>query len=265
SLCIDGAFEKGMDVSEGVAKYNFSGIHVTGFSDVIDSLAAIEWAVFKEKRVTLLELIEALKRNFRGHKDLQQYLKYKCPKYGEDDDRADKYAQKLMNILSNSVKGLKCSRGGGYRIGIHAMTTHVGFGIFTGALPSGRKKGEPLNRDIAPGHIGEKGLTSAIKSITKFDHSQLTNGVACTLNINPEIAKIENGKIFESLLTSYVKLKGSHLQFNAISLETLKEAQVNPQKYKDLMVRVSGYSARFIDLPKAVQDDIMNRYCYGKI
>ena len=265
SLGIQGCFEKGIDVNEGSAKYNFSGIHVTGFSDVVDSLAAIDWAIFKEKKVSMEELINTLKTNFRGKKELRNYLLYKCPKYGNDDNRADNYAEKLGKILIESVDGLKSARGGEYRVGIHAMTTHVGFGIFTGALPSGRKKGTPLNRDIAPGFTGEKGITAAIKSISKLDHSLLANGLACTLNINPEIARIENGKIFESILRTYVKLKGSHLQFNAISREMLEEAQKNPESHKDLMVRVSGYSARFIDLPKAVQDDIMDRYCYNYV
>ncbi|MFX0070460.1 MAG: pyruvate formate lyase family protein, partial [Candidatus Hermodarchaeota archaeon] len=149
SLCIKGCFEKGCDVNEGSAKYNFSGIHVTAFSDVVDSLAAIDWAVFREKKVSMEELIDALNNNFRGKKDLRNYLQYKCPKYGNDDDKADIYAKKLAEILLESVNGLKSARGGDYRVGIHAMTTHVGFGIFTGALPSGRKKGTPLNRDIA--------------------------------------------------------------------------------------------------------------------
>jgi len=265
SLCIRDCFEKGQDVNEGPAKYNFSGIHVTGFSDVVDSLAAIDWAVFKEKKITLKDLINALKKNFRGNKEIYNYLVYKCPKYGNDDERADIYAKKVIEILYESVEGLKSSRGGNYRVGIHAMTTHVGFGLFTGALPSGRKKGKPLTRDIAPGFTGEKGLTAALNSISKFDHSLLCNGVACTININPEIPKMEDGKIFESILRTYVKLKGSHIQFNSISLDMLKEAQENPDKHKDLMVRVSGYSARFIDLPKAVQDDIIARYCYSRV
>jgi len=264
SLCIKGSFEKGIDVNKGSAKYNFSGIHVTGFTDIVDSIAAIDWAVFKEKKIEMEDLINALKNNFRGSKDIQSYLIYKCPKYGSDDDNADVYAKKASEILAQSVKGLKSARGGDYRVGIHAMTTHVGFGIFTGALPSGRKKGKPLNRDIAPGFTGEKGITAAINSITKIDHSLLTNGVACTLNIDPNIVLLDHGKIFESILRTYVKLKGSHLQFNSISLETLDEAQKYPGIYKDLMVRVSGYSARYTELPRAVQDDIKARYCYSK-
>ena len=265
SLGIKGCFEKGIDVNEGPAKYNFSGIHVTGFSDVVDSLAAIDWAVFKQKEVSMEELIDSLKNNFRGKKELRNYLQYKCPKYGNDYTQADEYAKKLGELLIQSVEGLRSARGGEYRVGIHAMTTHVGFGIFTGALPSGRKKGTPLNRDIAPGFTGEKGITAAIKSISKLDHSLLANGLACTLNINPEIAKIEDGKVLESILRTYVKLGGSHLQFNSISLKMLENAQKFPDKHKDLMVRVSGYSARFVDLPKAVQDDIMDRYCYNYV
>ncbi|MBD3254690.1 MAG: formate C-acetyltransferase/glycerol dehydratase family glycyl radical enzyme, partial [Candidatus Lokiarchaeota archaeon] len=265
SLGIKGCFEKGIDVNEGSAKYNFAGIHVTGFSDVVDSLAAIDWAVFKNKYASLGQLIEAMKKNFRGKRDLRSLLQNKCPKYGNDDDRADIYATKLVTMLKRSVNGLKSARGGDYRVGIHAMTTHIGFGMFTGALPSGRKKGKPLNRDIAPGFTGEKGITAALKSISKLDHSLLANGLACTLNINPEIAKLNEGQILESVLRTYVKLGGSHLQFNAISLDMLKDAQKNPEKHRDLMVRVSGYSARFIELPKGVQNDIMDRYCYGTI
>ncbi|MFW9818515.1 MAG: pyruvate formate lyase family protein [Candidatus Thorarchaeota archaeon] len=265
SLCIKGSFEKGVDVNLGSAKYNFSGVHVTGFSDVVDSLAAIEWAVFKEKKVSMGTLIDALKRNFRGYKDLKNYLLYKCPKYGNDDDQADIYAKNATEILYKSVEGLQCARGGEYRVGIHAMTTHVGFGIFTGALPSGRKKGKPLTRDVAPGFTARNGLTSTINSITKFDHSLLSNGIACTINIDPELIKIENGKIFESLLRSYVNLNGSHVQFNSISVTDLEDAQERPENYQNFMVRVSGYTARFVDLPKAVQDDIIARHCYKNI
>jgi formate C-acetyltransferase len=265
SLCIRGCFENGLDVGEGSAKYNFSGIHVNGFSDVIDSLAAIDWAIFREKKYTMSELLDAITKNFRGYKELHNFLLYKCPKYGNDDHRADKYAKRVGEILFDSVEGLKSARGGKYRIGIHAMTTHVGFGIFTGALPSGRKKGKPLTRDIAPGFTGEKGLTAAINSISILDHSLLANGLACTLNIDPKLAQIEDGSILESLLKSYIELNGSHIQFNSISLSDLNDAQQYPENYLNFMVRVSGYSVRYIDLPKAVQDDIIARYCYNKL
>jgi pyruvate formate-lyase/glycerol dehydratase family glycyl radical enzyme len=265
SLCIRNCFERGIDVNKGSAKYNFSGIHLTGFSDVVDSFAAIDHAVFDKKIVLLKTLISALKNNFRGNKELRSYLMNKCPKYGSDDEEADLFAEKLAIILHDVIRGFKCARGGEYRVGIHAMTTNVGFGMFTGALPSGRKKGTPLIKDVAPGSSRGEGLTATIKSVTKFDHSLFSNGLACTLNIDPKIAEIDDGDIFIALLKTYFKRGGLHIQFNSISAETLIEAQNSPELFRDLMVRVSGYSARFTDLPKAVQNDIITRYCYNNI
>jgi pyruvate-formate lyase len=174
-------------------------------------------------------------------------------------------AEKLAIILHDVIRGFKCARGGEYRVGIHAMTTNVGFGMFTSALPSGRKKGTPLIKDVAPGSSRGEGLTATIKSVTKFDHSLFSNGLACTLNIDPKIAEIDDGDIFIALLKTYFKRGGLHIQFNSISAETLIEAQNSPELFRDLMVRVSGYSARFTDLPKAVQNDIITRYCYNNI
>lgn len=265
SLSIRGCFEEGIDVNKGSAKYNFSGIHVTGFTDLVDSLAAIDYAVFKEKEITMEQLIHALRKNFRGNKELKNILLNKCPKYGCDNNQVDIYAEKIGKILLESIEGFKCARGGEYRVGIHAMTTHVGFGIFTGALPSGRKKGEALTKDVAPSSMGDKALTSAINSATKLDHSLITNGLACTLNITPEIARMDDGKIFEALVRSYFERGGLHIQFNAISCDVLLDAQQNPEKYGDLMIRVSGYSARFIDLPKAVQNEIIQSYLYENL
>ena len=265
TLCIRDCFEKGIDVNKGSAKYNFSGIHLTGFSDVVDSLAAIDHAVLKEKIVSLEELVKALKSNFRGFKELRSYLLNKCPKYGSDNEIVDQFAKKLGKIILNAVKGFKCARGGEYRVGIHAMTTNVGFGIFTGALPSGRKKGTPLVKDVAPGSSKGEGLTASIKSATQLDHSIFSNGLACTFNIDPELARIQNGEVFSALLKTYFQRGGLHIQFNAISSGTLLNAQKTPGLYRDLMVRVSGYSARFIDLPPAVQNDIISRYCYDKV
>ena len=265
SLSIRGCFEKGIDVNKGSAKYNFSGIHLTGFSDVIDSLATIDQLVYRENRLPLGTLVTALKNNFRGDKELHSYILNKCPKYGSDDDIVDQYASKLAKVIKEAVKGFKCARGGEYRIGIHAMTTNVGFGIFTGALPSGRKKNKPLVKDVAPGSSRGEGLTATIKSATKFDHTIFSNGLACTLNINPDIARIDNGNILIALLKTYFQRGGLHIQFNAISSKTLIDAQKSPGLYRDLMVRVSGYSARFTDLPKAVQDDIISRFCYDTV
>ncbi|TFF84273.1 MAG: formate C-acetyltransferase/glycerol dehydratase family glycyl radical enzyme [Promethearchaeota archaeon] len=265
TLCIRDCFEAGIDVNKGSAKYNFSGIHLTGFADVVDSIAAIDHAVFTNQVVDIPSLISAIKKNFRGNKELRSYLLNKCPKYGCDNEKADFYASKLASVIHEAVQGFKCARGGEYRIGVHAMTTNVGFGIFTGALPSGRKKGEPLIKDVAPGTSKGEGLTATINSITKVNHSIFSNGLACTLNIDPEIAELDDGKILSTLIKTYFDRGGLHIQFNAISADTLLEAQNSPELYRDLMVRVSGYSARFNDLPRAVQEDIISRFCYRTV
>jgi formate C-acetyltransferase len=142
------------------------------------------------------------------------------------------------------------------------MTTHVGFGLFTGSLPSGRLKGKALARDAAPTMGGEEGMTATIKSISKIDWTKFSNGIACTFTIHPDIARIDNGKLFEGIMRTLVKLGVMHAQFNSLSPELLKKAQENPEKYQDLLVRVSGYSARFVDLPREVQDEIIGRLCY---
>jgi len=262
SLCIDGCFESGSDVNAGSAKYNFSGIHFAGFSDVIDSISAIQRAIFEEKVASFDDLVNALRSNFSGYEWLRDYLRYKCPKYGNDDDDADSIATKLSRAIVDALNGFKNARGGKWRAGLHAMTTHVGFGMFTGALPSGRLKGKPLSRDAAPTMGGEEGLTATIRSLSKIDWSRFSNGIACTFTIHPDIARLENGNLFEGIVRSAVKLGVMHFQFNALSPKLLKEAQENPEKYQDLLVRVSGYSARFVDLPREVQNEIIGRMCY---
>jgi|Deesub1362A_J573_1020465.scaffolds.fasta_scaffold00008_142 formate C-acetyltransferase len=262
SICIRGCFEKGLDVTEGGAKYNFRGVHIAGFADVVDSLAAIEKAVFIDGVVSLEELGRALKKDFRGYEKLLNYLLYKCPKYGNDDDQVDKYARLLVDMLYEIVSGMRNFYGEKYRLGIHAMTTHVGFGLFTGALPSGRKSGKPLANDIGPRMGGEKGVTASIRSVTKIDLTKVSNGFAYTLTLNPRIVGAEEGRIFIGLLRGYHRLGGFHMQFNALSADILRDAQRNPGKYRDLLVRISGYSARFIDLPREIQDEIICRYEY---
>jgi len=266
SLCVEGCFEAGKDVTLGPTKYKFTGIFGAGFPDVVNSLAAIEHAVFKEKRISMKELVEALKRDFNGYESLRQYLLNRCPKYGNDDEVADKYARLIVEIFAEEVSRHRNVRGGKFRPGIHANATHVGFGLRTGALPSGRKRGEPLGGDLAPVlGTSTKGITATLRSVAKIDLSLLGNGMALTLTVDPSLAKMRDSKgasMLASLVKSYFQLGGSHIQINVLSPDILREAQKNPEKYKHLMVRVSGFSARFVDLPKELQDEIINRYVF---
>lgn len=262
SLCIDGPFEAGRDITLGSAKHNFTGVQAVGLADVADSLAAIEWAVFRERIITMGELIEALKSNFEGREELRQLLLNKAPKYGNDDDLADKYARLVAQMYSEEVEKYENVRGGRFIAGMYSMTTHVGFGFMTAALPSGRRALEPLSNGVSPqSYSMTKGLTAAIKSVSKIDFTCCPNGVALTLTIDPKLfAGPEGIATFASLLRSIIELGVIHTHFNVVDVNMLLEAQKNPEKYRHLVVRVAGYSAYFVDLPKEVQDEIIRRY-----
>jgi len=262
SLCVEGCFENGRDITMGSAKYNFTGVQCVGLADVADSLAAIDQVVFKEKLVSMKELIEALQNNFEGKEELRQLLINRAPKYGNDDDLADKYAQIAAKIYSEEVEKHRNIRGGWFIPGMYSMTTHVGFGLFTGALPSGRKLYDPLSNGISPSLTSQrKGLTAAMKSVTKIDHTLYSNGLAYTVTISPSLFSGENGiDNLISLIKAYIRLGGMHIHFNVVDVNTLLEAQKNPEKYRHLLVRVAGYSAYFVDLTKDVQNEIIRRY-----
>jgi formate C-acetyltransferase len=262
SLYIEGPFEAGRDITLGSAKYNFTGVQAVGLADVADSLAAIEWAVFRERAVTMDELVEALKANFEGREELRQMLLNKAPKYGNDDDLADGYARLVAQMYSEEVEKYENVRGGRFIAGMYSMTTHIGFGWMTAALPSGRRASEPLSNGASPqSYSMTRGLTAAIRSVSKVDFTEYPNGAALTLTIDPKLFAGPDGlATFASLLRSIIELGAMHVHFNVVDADVLLEAQKNPEKYRHLVVRVAGYSAYFVDLPKEVQDEIIRRH-----
>jgi len=262
SLCIEGCLESGKDVTTGSAIYNFTGVQGVGLADVADSLAALDQLVFKEKHISIKELLEALRKNFDSKEEVRQLLLTRPPKYGNDDDLADQYAQLVAKIYSEEVGKHRNVRNGWFIPGMYSMTTHIGFGFLTGAMPSGRKLSEPLSNGISPcaGSV-KKGLTASMRSITKIDHSLFANGVAYTITISPKLFPGKEGlEKLVSLIKAYLQLGGMHIHFNIVNLNMLLDAQKNPTEYRDLLVRVAGYSAYFVDLPKEVQDEIIHRY-----
>jgi formate C-acetyltransferase len=262
SLCVEDCFENGQDITTGSARYNFTGVQGVGMADVADSFAAIDQLVFKEKKVTMKELITALRDGFEDHEPLRQLLQNKAPKYGNDEKFVDDYAQLVARIYSEEVEKHKNIRGGSFISGMYSVTTHVAFGLFTGALPSGRLPSTPLSNGASPAiSAPSKGLTAVLNSVTSIDYTLYPNGVAFTLALDPSFVEGEEGLIsLISLLNSYVELGGMHIQFNLIDPEVLLEAQTNPSSYRNLIVRVAGYSAYYVDLGKAVQDEIIGRF-----
>jgi len=262
SLCVEDCFKAGKDITTGSARYNFTGVQGVGMADVADSLAALDQLVFKEKKISMGDLLEALRKNFEGSEELRQLLVNRSPKYGDDEELPDKYAQLVTKIYSEEVEKHQNIRNGWFIPGMYSVTAHVPFGYVTGALPSGRMAGEPISNGASPAiGSGKKGLTAAIKSAAKVDYTLIPNGMAFTLTLDPNIVSGEEGTdILASLIKTYAELGGMQIHFNVVDSETLREAQKCPEAYRNLIVRVAGYSAYFVDLAEDVQDEIIKRY-----
>jgi formate C-acetyltransferase len=257
SVAIYGCFEAGRDVTSGAAKYNFTGVQVVGIADVADSLAAIEKFVFSEKSIKMREMLFLLAKNFDGAENMRLRLWGEAPKYGNDDEVADKYARLVARMYAGEVEKYKNPRGGKFVPGIYSIGTQVGFGEFVGALPSGRRAKEPLATGISPHHgCDVLGPTAAMKSVAKVESELFANGISYDMKINPKLSEV---KVLSSLIKTYFELGGMHVMFNIIDRDTLIDAQLHPEKYQDLLVRVGGFSARFIDLGKEHQDEIIKR------
>ncbi|MFB0563610.1 MAG: formate C-acetyltransferase/glycerol dehydratase family glycyl radical enzyme [Candidatus Lokiarchaeia archaeon] len=259
SSLTEGCLQSGRDVTQGGAIYNSSGIQIVGVATVADSLAAIDKLVFKEKKINMGILLEALANDFNNQENLRQLLR-KTPKYGNDDE-ADMYAQKCVEIWHDAIKDYRNYRGGKFWAGAYSATTHVPFGLLTASLPNGRKAGEPLSVGISPSQgMANSGPTAVLKSASKIDYTLTPNGVALNLEFNPGYFRGKEGvKNFAALLKGFFSLGGMHVQFNFVGKETLMAAKKNPEKYKDLLVRVAGFSAAFVDLDPQVQDEIISR------
>ncbi len=260
SSLTEGCLDRGRDVTAGGAVYNFTGVQGVGTADVANSLAAIDRLVFAGKQVTMGQLLKALEDDLEGHEDVCRLVN-RMPKYGNDDELADRYARLVARIFCEEVARHRNTRGGLYLPGLLSMTTHEGFGSFVGALPSGRKAFQTFANGLSPCDGSDvKGPTACLKSIAKIDYSLATSGVSVNMKFSPvDLSGEEGTQILSALIRAYFELGGMHLQVNLVSRETLLDAQQNPQKYPDLMVRVSGYSAYFADLTKEVQDEIIAR------
>jgi len=210
SLCVDGCFEKGEDITKGSATYNFTGVQGVGMADVADSLTALDLFVFKEKKYTMKQLLSVLNQNFEGSEDIRQFLVNKSPKYGDDHEIADKYAKLVSKIYSEEVEKHQNIRGGSFIPGMYSVTAHIPFGYLTGSLPSGRIAGSSLSNGASPTiYSGKKGMTAILNSVSKIDFSLYPNGVNFILTIDPELFAGEKGSdLFSSLMKVYIQNGG---------------------------------------------------------
>jgi formate C-acetyltransferase len=259
--------KEGKDVTQGGARYNYTGPQGIGLADVGDSLAAIKKLIFDEKKLTMGELIEALNADFEGKEVLRQTLINQIPKYSNDDDYADSIAREVAAIYCQEVSRYRNTRGGVYRPGLYSVSANVPFGLNVGALPSGRKARTPLSDGVSPAHGAERsGPTAIVKSVAKLDHAIVTNGTQLNMKFSPRVLSDATGRQgLAALIRTFFDLGGWHVQFNVVSADTLRAAQADPDAYKWLIIRVAGYSAFFVELDKGVQDDIIDRTEYQTV
>jgi formate C-acetyltransferase len=261
SSLITDCIQRGKDVTRGGAVYNFNGPQGVGLANVADSLAAVKKLVFEDKRITLSELKETLELNFEGKETLRQMLLQRAPKYGNDDDYADLIARRAMDAFARETEKYATPRGGCFQAGMFPATAHISLGKYVGATPDGRKAGEPFADGVSPVPGSDThGTTAVLKSVTKLNHIIASNGTLLNQKLHPLTLKEEKGvHALARLLRGYSDLRGMHIQFNVVDSQTLREAQREPAKYRNLVVRVAGWSAFFTGLSQEVQEDIIRR------
>ncbi|MGC8744419.1 MAG: trans-4-hydroxy-L-proline dehydratase [Verrucomicrobiia bacterium] len=260
SVLIDDCIKKGMDYNAGGARYNNNYIQMVGLGSITDSLSAIKEVVFDNKKLTLASLVNILDRDFQDAEQTRQWLLNRTHKYGNDDDYADSIMQSVFNACFDYLDGKPNTKGGCYRVEMLPTTCHIYFGKVTGALPDGRKATLPLSEGISPVQGADRnGPTAVFKSAAKLDHVK-TGGALLNMKFSPELLKTEDGiDKLAQMIRTYFRMDGHHVQFNVVTKETLLKARENPEQYRDLIVRVAGYSDYFCDLAKDLQDEIISR------
>lgn len=259
SATMEECVKNGKDAYAGGAKYNNSSINAFGLADAVDSIVAVKKVVFEEKRLTLDEFAQVLSENWSGNEKLRLICKNAYPKYGNNMDEADTIMLELTEFIAGNINNKPNGRGGIYRCGLFSIDWYAGFGSRTGALPDGRLAGEPISKNLNA-VIGQDkgGVTSLINSITKIDYTQTPNGVVLDLLLHSSVTKGEEGLCaMYGMLKTYMKNGGLGIQINALNPDILKKAQQQPEKYKNLQVRLCGWNVYFVNLSRREQDEFI--------
>jgi len=261
SLVMDDCIKNGKDVQEGGTRYNGTELFFTGPANVTDSLVAIEDIVFKEKLMTLPELVKILDNNYDGEEPLRQRIINESDKFGNDIKYVDNILKELMDWVADEVQVYKDARGGTYDFTIMTQTMNVVHGEVVGATPDGRKSGEPVNDNASP-MMGRDtcGPTATINSVSAMNQRNFRDGTLFNMRFDPRGIKGEKGiDTLKGLIRTYFDKGGHHIQINVVDDETLKDAQINPEKHRGLVVRIAGYMAYFTELDPVVQEALISR------
>ncbi|MCA1759784.1 MAG: formate C-acetyltransferase/glycerol dehydratase family glycyl radical enzyme, partial [Bacteroidales bacterium] len=246
SVVIEDCISKGKDYYNSGPRYNTSYIQCTGLGTATDSLSVLKKHIFEEKKVSMGDLLVALKNNFEGNERLRQFVLNRTPFFGNDDDYADEIALRVYNDLLAAIDGKPNIKGEFYHVNMLSTTCHVYFGKVLGASPNGRLAGKPISDGTSPSHGADThGPTAVVRSLAKLDQTK-SGGTLLNLRFVPALLKREKDlEKLGHLIRSYFTLGGHHVQFNVVDTATLQAAQKNPEEYRDLMVRMAGYSDYF--------------------
>jgi formate C-acetyltransferase len=264
SLLMSDCLEKGRDYHDGGAHYNLPLICGVGTGSMADSLVAIKKLVYDDRKVSLEELVAALRANFVGYERLRQMLLNRAPKWGNGDKYVDTIAHDVVDLFCDVLENHRNAEGVPYAANMIPTTTHIWFGALTGATPDGRLAGTALSEGISPVQgMDRTGPTAVVSSMARLDHARCC-GTLLNMKFHPSALSRQEGlHKFAHLIRTYFSLGGHHMQFNVVSAETLRAAQAHPEEYKTLIVRVAGYSDYFVRLSRDLQDEIISRTEHG--
>lgn len=267
SLLVDGCMEKGRDLSKGGAQYCLGPVLTgIGLADAANALAAVKKLVFEEKRYTLAEIQTALAADWHNCEEMRREA-LACPKYGNDNDYVDSIAREISDRYHALIHQYFDLFGARFNSAFMGISNYIPAGSVVGATPEGRKAGSPLTEGVSP-HAGTdvSSPVAALKSAAKLNHDVHSGGTLVNIKLSPELLKTERGLgNLAAMIRGYFALGAFHVQFNVISEETLRAAQATPEEYKDLLVRVAGYSTQFVNLSKKAQDAIIERTTYASL
>ena len=261
SAVFSGPMEHGRDLVEGGAHYNTTGSAMVALTDVVDSLAAIKRLIFERREISFDQLLAALAADFQGHEELQQRIAREVPCFGAGDPLPVELAGQLMQVIYDHLTPKKNYRGGHYLPGYWSMSNHVAFGLLSGALPSGRRKGTPFTPGLTPAPRTGSPLTEQIRTVAELDRLLMPNNIAFNIKLVPG-ALDDHQQVLDRMtayVQAYLDLGGMQLQFNVTSSETFRKAMASPDDYRDLLVRISGYNAYFVDLNQDMQNELIDR------
>jgi len=261
SCFVDDCIGSGKVLQQGGAAHKYSTAAITSIANVADSLAAIQVCVFDKKYLTMGELMEMLACDFQGHEEIRQLLLNKAPKYGNDNELVDDYARWIVDQCNEDIAHFTDGRGGRFTTVYATQSYNVVVGRLIGATPDGRHAHADLADNASPMNgLDCCGPTAVVKSVSHLDHFIPQNGILLNQRFDPAIVRGDKGlDILETVVRSFFNMKGEHIQVTVVDTETLRAAQKNPKAYQNIMVRVAGYSAYFVELDKQVQDNIITR------